>query len=180
MRLQGAAAVVQGKRFGLISMPPLRPNAADAVAKRSQPLIRIVGSQPQPELRPRREHAIRFADAPRHVVGPLWLRLSYNSGLSFSVSTHGASWAALITVAVALGVLALALRARVGAPTAGFGLLLGGGVANVVDRVMASPHVVTDFISVGSFPVFNLADAAVTLGFVVLMICTVRGERLLT
>jgi len=121
-----------------------------------------------------------LADAPRHIVGPLWLRLSYNSGLSFSVSTHGASWAALITVAVALGVLALTLRARVGAPTAGFGLLLGGGVANVVDRVMASPHVVTDFISVGSFPVFNLADAAVTLGFVVLMICTVRGERLLT
>ena len=121
-----------------------------------------------------------LAHAPRHVVGPLWLRLSYNSGLSFSVSTHGASWAALITATIALGVLVLALRARTGAPTAGFGLLLGGGVANVIDRLMASPHVVTDFISVGSFPVFNLADAAVTLGFVVLMVCAVRGERLLT
>lgn len=114
----------------------------------------------------------------RHVVGPLWWRLSYNSGLSFSVSTKGASWATLITAAIALGVLVGGLRARAGQVTAGFGLLLGGGVANVIDRLSATPHVVTDFIAVGGFPVFNLADIAITAGFVVLLVASLRGETL--
>jgi len=58
-------------------------------------------------------------------------------------------------------------------------LLIGGGVANVIDRLAASPHEVTDFIAVGSFPVFNAADAAITLGFIVLMVAAISGERLL-
>jgi signal peptidase II len=57
--------------------------------------------------------------------------------------------------------------------------LLGGGLANVVDRVVASPHRVTDFIAVGSFPVFNLADVAVTAGFIVLLVAALRGGKLL-
>jgi signal peptidase II len=64
-------------------------------------------------------------------------------------------------------------------PAIGFGLLLGGGLANVVDRLVASPHRVTDFIAVSSFPVFNLADVAITLGFVILMVAALRGEPLL-
>jgi lipoprotein signal peptidase len=39
---------------------------------------------------------------------------------------------------------------------------------------------VTDFIAVSSLPVFNLADVSITAGFVVLMICALRGDRLLS
>ena len=81
---------------------------------------------------------------------------------------------------IALGVLVVGLRASFGLPTYGFGLLIGGGVANVIDRLAASPHVVTDFIALGGLPVFNLADAAITSGFIILFVCAVRGERLLT
>jgi lipoprotein signal peptidase len=49
----------------------------------------------------------------------------------------------------------------------------------VIDRLAASPHRVTDFIAVSSFPVFNLADAAITIGFVILLVCAARGEKLL-
>jgi lipoprotein signal peptidase len=34
-------------------------------------------------------------------------------------------------------------------------------------------------MAVGSFPVFNLADAAITVGFIVLLVCAVRGQKLL-
>lgn len=113
-----------------------------------------------------------------HVLGPAWLRLRYNSGLSFSIHPGGALLTSVATLVVALAVVVVGLRARRGAPTVGFGLLIGGGVANAVDRLVSSPHRVTDFVSVGSFPVFNLADAAITAGFVVLVAVAAGGGRL--
>ncbi|MGH9020067.1 MAG: signal peptidase II [Acidimicrobiales bacterium] len=120
-----------------------------------------------------------LATHPAHVGGLVWLRLRYNSGLSFSVRPAGSIATTVLTLAVALGVVVVGLRARGGAPAIGFGLLIGGGLANAVDRLAASPHRVTDFVAVGSFPVFNLADAAITAGFVVLVVVALRGERLL-
>lgn len=48
------------------------------------------------------------------------------------------------------------------------GFQLGGAVGNLIDRL--SQGYVTDFISVGSFPVFNIADASITIGAVLLVI----------
>jgi len=76
-------------------------------------------------------------------------------------------------------VLVVGLRARRGLPAIGFGLLIGGGVANIVDRLSATPHQVTDFIALGSFPVFNLADVAITAGFITLLAAALTGEKLL-
>lgn len=115
-----------------------------------------------------------------HVVGDVWLRLRYNSGISFSINRSGPLVTSLLTVAVAIIVVVIGVRAAPGLPAAGFGLLLGGGVANVIDRLAANPHEVTDFIAVASFPVFNLADAAITVGFIILLIAALRGDRLLS
>jgi signal peptidase II len=119
-----------------------------------------------------------LANHARHVIGPLWLRLQYNTGISFSIDHSLPLVTTIATVVVAVVVVVVGLRARRGAPTIGFGLLIGGGIANVIDRVAATPHEVTDFIAFGSFPVFNVADVAITLGFVVLMVAALRGERL--
>jgi len=51
-------------------------------------------------------------------------------------------------------------------------------VANVVDRLTASPPRVTDFIAVGQFPVFNVADISVSVGFLLLLLLVLRGERM--
>ena len=83
-----------------------------------------------------------------------------------------------MTALVAVAVVVVGLRASRGAPTAGFGLLIGGGLANVIDRLAANPHQVTDFVALGSFPVFNLADACITAGFIVLLVSALRGEAL--
>jgi signal peptidase II len=114
-----------------------------------------------------------------HVGGGIWLRLRYNSGISFSFNQSRTWLTTIATVAVAIVVLVVGLGARRGLSTIGFGLLIGGGVANVVDRLTATPHQVTDFIALGSFPVFNLADVAITIGFITLLVAALTGEKLL-
>lgn len=113
-----------------------------------------------------------------HVAGAVWFRLRYNAGVSFSVNPAGPFLTTLVTLAVALVVVVIGLRARPGVAAIGFGLLLGGGLANVIDRLAAQPHRVTDFVALGSFPVFNLADASITAGFIVLVVVALRGEAL--
>ncbi len=54
-------------------------------------------------------------------------------------------------------------------------LQLGGAAGNLVDRFRMSR--VTDFISVGTFPVFNIADSAITVGVVVLLLGVWVRER---
>ncbi len=114
-----------------------------------------------------------------HVWGVVWLKLQYNSGVSFSINSSGPLVTTIATLVIAVIVLGVGVFANRGLATLGFGLLIGGGVANVLDRLAASPHEVTDFIAVSTFPVFNLADVAITLGFVALMVAAVRGERLI-
>lgn len=48
------------------------------------------------------------------------------------------------------------------------GLLLGGAIGNIIDRIQL--NFVTDFIAVGRFPVFNVADSAVTVGVIIMLI----------
>ena len=120
----------------------------------------------------------QLARGAAHVVGPLWLRLTFNSGVSFSISRGSPTVSVVVATVVALGLLTMALRAQPGVATWGLGLLLGGGLANVVDRLLASPPRVTDFIAVWRFPVFNMADVAVSVGFLLLLLLVFRGKRM--
>ena len=54
-------------------------------------------------------------------------------------------------------------------------LQMGGAIGNLIDRLTIG-HV-TDFISIGSFPVFNIADSCITMGVVVLIIGVWMQER---
>ena len=55
------------------------------------------------------------------------------------------------------------------------GLQLAGATGNLVDRLMVGK--VTDFISIGTFPVFNVADSSITIGVIVLLIGVWIKER---
>nr|MDQ2764409.1 signal peptidase II [Pseudomonadota bacterium] len=110
----------------------------------------------------------------REVWGPVRLTLVENSGVSFGLFHGHASctrWAlAGFSLAVAL---ALAIWARRAArPLIGLsaGLIIGGALGNLIDRVRAGE--VVDFVDVTRlyFPwVFNLADSAITVGIVLLL-----------
>ena len=118
-----------------------------------------------------------LAHGARHVAGPVWLRLTSNPGISFSIGAHW-SLTTVLEAIVALGVVGVAWNARGTLAAVGFGLLTGGGVANTLDRLTSPSGRVSDFIAVGSFPVFNVADVAVTLGAVALIVEVLRGHRL--
>lgn len=55
------------------------------------------------------------------------------------------------------------------------GLLAGGALSNLFDRI--TQGYVTDFLHLDNFPVFNLADTAITVGVVLLLVVLLRGER---
>ncbi|MEA3327166.1 MAG: signal peptidase II, partial [Chloroflexota bacterium] len=52
---------------------------------------------------------------------------------------------------------------------------MGGALGNMTDRIFFGP--VTDFIAVGSFPVFNIADSSITVGVAVLILALWISER---
>lgn len=57
-----------------------------------------------------------------------------------------------------------------------FGLILGGGIANTIDRI--PDGLVTDFIQIGSFPTFNVADSCITIGAALLLLeSLIRSRR---
>ncbi|HSQ27913.1 MAG TPA: signal peptidase II [Anaerolineales bacterium] len=54
-------------------------------------------------------------------------------------------------------------------------LYLGGGIGNLIDRL--TQGYVTDFVSVGNFPVFNIADASISIGVVILALGVFLKEQ---
>lgn len=118
--------------------------------------------------------AQHLLQAPLLIPGTtLGLLLTYNSGIAFGVALPRLLQAPLI--ALALGaVLYGALHARSVLEHIGFGLIVGGGLANVIDRL--GDNRVTDFIAVGSFPVFNVADSCITVGAGLLLLSAIRAR----
>lgn len=103
------------------------------------------------------------------VLGPIGLTLSHNAGVAFGLAGGGGGALILVTI-VALAVVG-ALFAR--EPTRpglwlAAGLLAGGALGNLIDRLRAGA--VTDYIDIGSWPNFNLADVAITVGVALLAI----------
>jgi signal peptidase II len=108
------------------------------------------------------------------------LTLVRNPGAAFSMAT-GMTWLlTLIAAAVVVGVIRIGRSLRSVGWAVGLGLVLGGAVGNLVDRLFRAPgplegHVV-DFISVTSWwPVFNLADSSIVCGAILLVALTVFG-----
>lgn len=97
-----------------------------------------------------------------------------NSGLAFGIgSGHGAVLAVTI-VALALVLVWFALDPVRPGLWLAVGLLAGGALGNLIDRVRADA--VTDFIDPPLWPTFNLADVAITLGAVALVLVSLGGE----
>jgi signal peptidase II len=101
------------------------------------------------------------------VLGPLELTLAHNSGVAFGLASGGGGALVALTL-FALGLVGVLFARNPTRPGMwiAIGLLAGGALGNLIDRVRADA--VTDYIDVLTWPPFNLADVAVTLGVVVL------------
>ena len=98
----------------------------------------------------------------------LWFTYVENPGSAFSMFQDAGVWLGL-AAAGAVGVIGWALRTpRPGSEVIGLGLVMGGAVGNLVDRASRGDGLlngkVVDWIQVPNFPVFNMADAALTVG----------------
>ncbi len=109
-----------------------------------------------------------LADRDIDVFWTLRFHLSFNTGMAFS---RGQSWGPVIGVVALLVivVLLLSLRRQPGRLTnISIGLIVGGAIGNVLDRLFRSPGWlrggVVDFIDFQWFPIFNIADMAITIG----------------
>lgn len=112
---------------------------------------------------------------------PLWgeiFRLTrvHNPGAAFGLFPRGTSAFLATSAAVVLGLGLYLLFARpTGFKAVGTALIWGGAVGNLLDR--ARLGYVVDLFSVGHFPVFNVADAALVLGVTLLTLGILRGPR---
>jgi signal peptidase II len=120
-----------------------------------------------------------LAGHPPIEVIPRILQLNYtqNSGGAFGLG-GSASWLfAGATIAVSIGILVLSRRVSRPAVAVGMGLVLGGGLGNLTDRVVRGPGLsgrVIDFIDLRVWPVFNVADAAIVIGAVLIVFASAR------
>jgi signal peptidase II len=125
-------------------------------------------------------------DPVRLLGGAVYLTLVRNSGAAFSLGTDVTFIFPLVAIVV-LGVLALVIRKVRSIPWAvALGLVLGGVLGNFGDRLFRSPgpfvgHVV-DMVSVFDahgrvFPVFNAADAALTIGVALIILLELTGRQ---
>jgi lipoprotein signal peptidase len=103
------------------------------------------------------------------VLGPLKLTLAHNTGVAFGLAGGAGIGLVLVTLG-ALALIAYLFSRKPERPGmwVAVGLLAGGAVGNLVDRIRADA--VTDYVDVGSWPPFNLADVAITSGVVLLVL----------
>ncbi|WP_245819893.1 signal peptidase II [Rhodococcoides yunnanense] len=107
------------------------------------------------------------------------LRLVRNPGAAFSMAT-GMTWLlTVVAVCVVIGVIRIGRTLRSPWWALGLGLVLGGALGNLIDRFFRAPgplqgHVV-DFVSVGWWPVFNVADSSIVCGAILLVALSLFG-----
>jgi len=118
-------------------------------------------------------------DSIRLLGGAVTLIVSRNSGAAFSF----AQGMTIVFTAVALLVIGYIVRIMPRLRSSWWaltlGLLLGGAIGNLIDRLTRSPGVgrghVVDFISVPHFASFNVADSAITVGAFLAIVLSYRG-----
>jgi signal peptidase II len=102
----------------------------------------------------------------------------YNSGAAFGMFQGASAVFAVLAFVVIAAILYYYPRVEQGDWTLrlAMAMQLAGALGNLIDRLMFK-GMVTDFISVGTFPVFNVADASITIGVFVLLLGAWLNER---
>ena len=138
---------------------------ADAISK-AQVLDRLPGHPPVSVLH-----------------GLVTLDLTFNAGAAFGVGPSYTAVIALVVCGVIVSIIRTARRLRSMGWTIALGLLLGGAMGNLGDRLFRAPGLlrgrVVDWINLPHFPwTFNLADASITCAAVLIAVLALRGIRI--
>ena len=107
------------------------------------------------------------------------LVLIRNPGAAFSLGTELTAVLSVVALVVVVGLLWFSRRVHSRWWAWGLGLVLGGAAGNLVDRLLRDPGVlrghVVDFMSIGWWPVFNVADSCLVAGVIVIAVAVARN-----
>jgi signal peptidase II len=118
---------------------------------------------------------------PRPLIGDvLQLNLLYNSGAAWGMGSGATPIVTVLQFLIAAGVVVFAIRSvRSRWYAVALGLVLGGALGNIHDRLLRPPSPfhgeVVDFLMLPHWPVFNVADAAVVAGAVLIVLLGIIG-----
>ena len=116
------------------------------------------------------------------VLIPHVLQLDYtaNSGGAFGIGRSAPWLFATATLLVSIVIVVASFRLSKGSMAVALGLVLGGALGNLTDRIARGDGLLTgrvvDFIDVHVWPVFNLADSAIVVGALLLAISSLDAE----
>jgi len=125
------------------------------------------------------ENNLQFAQ-PQEVIGTLLqFNLVYNPGAAFSIFTD-ATWVfTLFAIAFSLFILTFANRITTTPWKIAAGMGLGGAIGNLIDRIVNEPGIgqghVIDFLMIPYWPIFNIADASMSIAVAIIIIASLRG-----
>jgi signal peptidase II len=126
------------------------------------------------------EGSLRGRPPIRVIPGVLDLRFTTNSGGAFSIGQRAPWLFAGASIAVAAAIAFTAHRHRSAATAIALGLVLGGALGNLTDRIVRGPGLsgrVIDFVDLHVWPVFNLADGAIVVGALLLAVEALRHRE---
>lgn len=118
----------------------------------------------------------------REVLPHVWITNTLNAGAAFGLAQNGTLLFSVASIVVAAGMVYYVVRSPLGLWTgAMLGLIMGGTVGNGFDRLLHGTLLhgtVTDFIALHWWPVFNIADSAISVGVALLLLgYLVRSRR---
>jgi signal peptidase II len=120
----------------------------------------------------------RLSHGSIHLIGTLDLQLTYNSGSAFSLFQGQDAWLVVVAVVIVGALSVMVWRARSTGRAAILGLILGGALGNLSDRLFRANHgAVVDFVALHFWPTFNVADASIVVGCGLLVISLALEAR---
>jgi signal peptidase II len=125
---------------------------------------------------------VALDDGPIDLVGSLRLKLAFNDSAAFSIGGGRTTLIAVIGLVVVVVLVRMGLRAERRLWAMGLGVVLGGALGNLVDRVARDGSgvlggKVVDFIDLQWWPVFNVADVSLWVGIGLLFLSTWREPQ---
>ena len=121
-----------------------------------------------------------LSDGPIHLIGhTVNFQLARNTGGAFSLFQAFTPLLAIIAGCVAYVLVRTVRRTTDTLLVVALSLVLGGAIGNLIDRVFRSPGflrgAVIDFVDIGRWPTFNVADSAITIGAVLVVVWSMRS-----
>ena len=118
------------------------------------------------------------ADRTIDLVGSLRFNLAFNKGMAFSQATGAGPVIGALGFVIVIVIVLWLRRSATGVAAVAAGMIVGGAIGNLVDRLFRGEAwlrgAVVDFIDLQWFPIFNIADSAISIGAVLMILASFR------